>query len=300
MSEPVDRWVPVGGPPGGLKLHIRQWDGSGVPFVLLHGLASNCLTWEAVARNLNAAGHPVVTVDQRGHGLSDKPASGYSFEQVTNDLLDLIEVLRLDGRPIVAGQSWGGNVVLDFAGRHPGVSRGLVLVDGGFIELASRPEATWESISVQLKPPALAGSPRVELAARFRQMHPDWSDEGIEHSLANFETMPDGTIRPWLTLDRHMEILRALWEHGPSQLYARIDEPVLIAPADTGDREWSEHRRERVAAAEKSLRRCLVRWFPATAHDIHVHRPQELAQAMLETLRQGFFDPPSPPLAREG
>lgn len=300
MSEPFDRWVPIGDPPGDLKLHVRQWDGSGIPFVLLHGLASNCLTWEAVARNLNAAGHPVVTVDQRGHGLSDKPATGYSFAQVTSDLYALIEILRLGGRPIVAGQSWGGNVVLDFAARYPGVSRGLVLVDGGFIELSSRPGATWEMISVQLKPPALAGSPRVELAARFRQMHPDWSDDGIEHSLGNFETLPDGTIRPWLTLDRHMKILRALWEHRPSQLYPRIEEPVCITPADTGDREWSEHKRERVALAVDHLRRCRVRWFPETAHDIHVHRPQELADAMLEAVRDGFFAPPSPPLAREG
>lgn len=290
MSPPLDRWVAVEGSADGLKLHIRQWEGSGIPFVLLHGLASNCLTWEPVARHLNAAGHAVVTVDQRGHGLSDKPASGYGFEQVTADLHALIEALGLDGRPVVGGQSWGGNVVLDFAARYPGISRGLVLVDGGFIEFSSRPGATWETISVQLKPPALAGSPRSELAARLRHMHSDWTDEGVEHTLGNFETLPDGTIRPWLTLDRHMEILRALWDHRPSQLYARIQEPVLITPADTGDREWSEHKQERVARAEEGLRRCRVRWFPETAHDIHVHRPQELAQVMLEAVSHGFCD----------
>ena len=37
--------------------------------------------------------------------------------------------------------------------------------------------------------------------------------------MANFETLEDGTIRPWLTLDRHMQILRALWDQKPSQLY---------------------------------------------------------------------------------
>ena len=47
----------------GLKLHVRRWDGDGIPFVLVHGLASNARTWDVVARELHAAGHPVVAVD---------------------------------------------------------------------------------------------------------------------------------------------------------------------------------------------------------------------------------------------
>ena len=93
LSPPKDRSVPI----RGLSLHIQQWDGDGIPYILLHGLASNCLTWEAVARTLNAAGHPVVTVDQRGHGHSDKPEKGYSFEEVTSDLHALIACSALNG-----------------------------------------------------------------------------------------------------------------------------------------------------------------------------------------------------------
>lgn len=282
-----DRWIAV----RGLHLHVREWTGAGLPFVLLHGLASNCRTWEAVARYLNAAGHPVITVDQRGHGLSDKPETGYEFEEVTADLKALLHKLEFAQRPILAGQSWGGNVVLDFAVRYPDAACGIVLVDGGFIELSARPGATWEKISVELRPPNLLGTPRSVLAARFREWHPGWSDEGIENSLANFETLPDGTVRPWLTLDRHMQILRALWEHHPSQLYARVKVPVLICPADTGDTQRSNRKRQAVKQAEECLSRCRVHWFEATAHDIHVHRPEALAQVMLQTLEDGFFRP---------
>src|SRR5204863_5717454 len=114
-SEPRDDFVRV----RGLRLHLVRREGSGVPFVLVHGLASNARTWGAVGSTLNAAGHPVVAVDQRGHGLSDKPASGYGFDEVTADLAGLLDELAFDGRPILAGQSWGGNVVLDFAARYP-------------------------------------------------------------------------------------------------------------------------------------------------------------------------------------
>lgn len=287
MTAPQDRWLSV----RGLELHVRHWEADGLPFVLVHGLASNCLTWEQVARRLHAAGHAVVTVDQRGHGLSSKPLHGYLFEEVAADLETLLQSLQLGQRPVLAGQSWGGNVVLEFAARYPGVSTGLVLVDGGYIELSSRPGSTWESISVELKPPYLVGTPRSDLGARLRAMHPDWSDAGIEHTLGNFETLSDGTMRPWLSLDRHMMILHALWEHHPPQLYPCVTEPVLIAWAESGDADSLERKRNAVAQAQAALARCRVHRFESTDHDIHVHRPEALARVMLQAVADGFFTP---------
>ena len=199
-------------------------------------------------------------------------------------------MLGFERRPVIAGQSWGGNVVLDFAARYPDVPGGIVLVDGGFLEISARPGATWETVSVELKPPHLAGTPRAELTARFRKMRADWSDEGIENSLGNFETLPDGTVRPWLTLDRHMGILRALWEHHPPQLYPKVTVPTLIFPADSGGSRSADSR-EAVSKAEAALAQCRVRWFEDTAHDIHVHRPEALGRAMLDALDDGFYRP---------
>ena len=190
MKPGSDRWLEV----RGNRLHIREWEGDGVPFVLLHGLSSNAMTWEAVAQRLNAAGHRVVTLDQRGHGLSDKPETGYGFDQVTADLQEGIDTLKFYERPVVAGQSWGAGVVLQFVARYPETARGIVLVDGGFMSMRSRgAQMPWEEFWERLKPPVLAGRKRVEMQRRMREFHPDWSDEGIEHTLANFETLPDGT-----------------------------------------------------------------------------------------------------------
>ncbi len=279
---PADRTVDI----GELRLHVRDWPGAGRPFVLLHGLASNARTWDAVARRLQAAGHRVIAVDQRGHGLSDKPEDGYGFDEVTADLRSLLMALDLDD-PVVGGQSWGGHVVVEFAARYPGLTRGVVLVDGGFMEMSSRPGATWERISVELKPPDLRGRRRDEIAALMRRMQPDWSDEGIEATLWNFETLPDGTVRPWLSLDRHMKILRALWAHRPSDIYPRLSVPVLLGVAGTADD--SPLKRDvvsRVTAASAAVR---LRWFAGAAHDIHVHRPDELAGWILDAVGEGLF-----------
>lgn len=286
MNVGRDRWLDV----RGQRLHIREWDGDGTPFVLLHGLSSNCMTWEAVAQRLQEAGHPVVTLDQRGHGLSDKPASGYGFDEVTADLQAVIDALDLAEQPVVAGQSWGGGVVLQFAARHPGTARGIVLVDGGFMSMRSRSsEMTWDEFWDRLKPPPLAGRRRDDIARRMRQGHPDWSDEGIEHTLANFETLPDGTIRPWLSLDHHREILHSMWQQDPDRLYQQVTSPVLAIAAGPDDDERAAQKRRGLETFERHVPHCRTYWFEHTDHDIHVQRPDELTALMRETLADGFF-----------
>jgi pimeloyl-ACP methyl ester carboxylesterase len=274
---------------GDIELSVREWPGDGRSFLLVHGLASNAMTWERVARLLNAMGHRVIAVDQRGHGRSDKPETGYGFDRVTSDLRSLVDALGLE-RPIIAGQSWGGNVVLEFATRFPGTAAGIVLVDGGFIDLSSRPGATWETVSQQLRPPHLIGTPRTQMLERMRSFHPAWDDEQIEMQMGNFETLEDGTIRPWLTLERHMEILRSLWDHRPSQLAERAVLPVLIAVADTPDEERRKRREEELAKLVPRLKHAEMRHFPGAAHDIHVDQPRELAHWLLDARERGFFD----------
>jgi len=273
----------------GLRLHIRRWPGNKTPFLLVHGLASNSRTWELVADLLCAAGHPVVAVDQRGHGLSDKPDSGYTFDAVTEDLQRLLAALGWE-KAYVAGQSWGGNVVLSFAARYPSLVAGLALVDGGYIDFQLDPQNTWERVAVNLRPPNLLGTLRSALYGRIAAHNPEWTIRGINASLANFETLADGTIRPWLTLDRHMQILRALWEQRPAEIFPNVSAPVLICAAEGGrSAEWQAIKQQQIRAAEVGLSRSEVHWFRATAHDIHIHRPEALSSLFLSAIARGFW-----------
>lgn len=274
QSAPETMFIDVG-----IKLHVHAWPGDKPPFVLLHGLASNKRTWAGVAAHLSAAGHRVLAVDQRGHGLSDKPDTGYDFATITADLARLLEVANVTA-PIIAGQSWGGNVVLDFGAHYPDLAQGLVFVDGGFLNLRTRPGATWAAIAESLKPPNLVGTPREQIKGYLTQTHADWPTEGIESALANFETLPDGTVRPWLTLERHMQILRAMWNQHPDQLFQQVAAPVLMVPArDIGNPEWTAQKQQQVVAAEQGLRRVTTHWMDAD-HDIHIQYPAQLAELM--------------------
>ncbi len=284
----VDRWAPA--PDERRSVDVGQAPAPGrpelPPFVLVHGLASNARLWDGVATGLAAGGHAVVTVDLRGHGRSSKPDGPYDVPTVADDVAALIAGLGLD-RPVVAGQSWGGNVVMELAARHPAATRGIVCVDGGWLE-PSRAFPDWEACRRALAPPRLAGRRLAEIESYVRSAHRDWPEAGIRGTLANFEVRPDGTVAPWLTYERHIAVLRGLWEHHPSRRYGEVGVPVLLVPADTGEPDWTERKRRDVDAALAALPNARARWFTGD-HDIHAQRPDELGDVMHTMTMNGFF-----------
>ena len=278
----------------GVALRTVRWgnpaEASAVPLVLIHGLASNALLWEGAALEFAALGHAVVAVDLRGHGLSEKPDDGYDMQTVTNDVAGVLRVLASQGyeRPVVAGQSWGGNVVIELALTHPELVRGVVAVDGGFLELQEHfPQ--WEECSVALRPPNLLGTPVARMRGYMESAHADWPKTGIDGSMANFEQLPDGTIRPWLTLERHLMVLRGLWEHKPTHIYKDITVPVMFVPAEGPGGVFAETKRHAVERALHSVPKVRVEWFSPADHDLHAQHPVRFAQVVHTATTDGFF-----------
>ena len=282
MSEPRDAMLPL---PSGVELHLVRWGpeaaGDGAarrPVLLVHGLASNARLWDGVARVLADAGHPVVALDQRGHGRSSKPDGPYDVPTVADDLALVVAALGWD-RPVVAGQSWGGNVVVELAARHPAAVGAIVAVDGGFIDLKDRFPDHADAEAV-LAPPRLAGTPWDALEAMVLRIAADWPDRGAG-TLANFERRADGTGAPWLTYERHLAVLRGLWEHRPADAFRRITVPLHFVVADA-HAAWSASKRSAVEAALAVLPRGRASWFPDAHHDVHAQHPDAVARVVRE------------------
>ncbi|MEM7066647.1 MAG: alpha/beta hydrolase [Cyanobacteria bacterium P01_B01_bin.77] len=114
-----------------IKLSYLDWQTTGEPVLLLHGLADHALVWTAVGEQLADTYHPVA-VDMRGHGDSDKPDSGYDFDTVVADLVQLMEHLNWPAAHMV-GHSWSGKVATYWATRQPERFLSMVLVDPIFV-----------------------------------------------------------------------------------------------------------------------------------------------------------------------
>ncbi len=262
--------------PDGTTLHVivRQADPGAVPFLLVHGLASNARLWDGVGERLAAGGHPSVAVDQRGHGESGKVDHGFDFPTLVDDLAAVVAG-SVGGPVIAAGQSWGGNVVLELAAQRPDVVAGVVCVDGGFIKISSVFD-DWRAAELALAPPSMAGTTRTDLRELLRSGLAGFSDRGIDAQLANFEDLPDGTVRSRLSRDRHMTILRFLWEHDPDALSARVRQPVLVIATEGG---FADKDR-RVDEFAQGLDRGSVVWMDAH-HDVHAQHPDSVGELMI-------------------
>jgi pimeloyl-ACP methyl ester carboxylesterase len=273
----------------GLRFHYRAWQPAagatpGLPPVLLiHGLASAARIWDLTAPLLARRGSRVVALDQRGHGESDKPDHGYTFEEILADDHAVAAALGLE-RPIVVGHSWGGGVVLNYAAVYRQDVHAVVLVDGGFMQMGQRPGWTKEQMLKDLAPPQFAGTP-AEVFLTYPQRGPlakVWSPQLEDIFLHIVELRPDGTVAPRLSLANHLQILEAMWDQPTLALYDQVTCPMLLVcpeqeATDDRQRQFQSAKREgiaRILAAHPAVR---VEYLPDTIHDVPLQRPEVLA-----------------------
>ena len=269
--------IPVG---PDLALHaLVRGGGDAIPFLFVHGLASNARLWDEVADAVAAAGHGSIAVDQRGHGRSSRSDDGYDFATLAGDLAAVIETTV--ARPVIAvGQSWGANVVLELAARLPDRVAGLGLVDGGFIRLAET-FSSWDEAQTMLAPPSFDHLTRPQLEVMIRRHLPGFSDTAVAAQLANFEDLPGGTVRARLRRENHMAILRQLWEHDPDAIVRDMQIPIRLIAVNGG----GPSQPDRVAAFASAASAVTVHRVEGH-HDIHAEQPQVVADILIELARE--------------
>lgn len=100
-----------------VRLHVEDSGGTGRPVVLIHGWPLSAASWSEQVGPLKDAGYRVVAYDRRGFGRSDKPADGYEYDTLANDLAGVLEDLDLRDVTLV-GFSMGGGEVARYVANH--------------------------------------------------------------------------------------------------------------------------------------------------------------------------------------
>lgn len=112
----------------GIRLHYLTWgEADAPPILLLHATGFLARTWQPIAQAL-ATQCRIVAPDARGHGDSDKPASGYHWQNIVDDLTGFLDRLGLRSTPVV-GHSMGGGVAAFIAAGQPTYFSRLILIE---------------------------------------------------------------------------------------------------------------------------------------------------------------------------
>jgi pimeloyl-ACP methyl ester carboxylesterase len=274
-----------------LNLAYQEWGASDGRecIVLVHGLGSSSHIWDLVGPQLATAGYRVLALDQRGHGESDQPDTGYDFSNIVADLLGFADKLGAREPVVLAGHSWGASVVLHFAAEHPERTAAIALVDGGTASPGERLD--WQETLARLTPPEIDGLPWEDLRQRMARNNGVFQDprvEAIGRSLFHIDA--EGRVARRLKIPNHLRILRALWEQRPAELLPVLACPVLVLPARQASEasEWAAAKIVNVDRALALQPRARVRWFEDTIHDVPLQRPDELAAELRNLADEAF------------
>lgn len=91
-------------------VHVADTGGTGRPVVLIHGWPLSGESWKPQISALKDAGYRTIAYDRRGFGSSDKPAGGYDYDTLTDDLEGLMAELDLHNVTLVGFSMGGGEV----------------------------------------------------------------------------------------------------------------------------------------------------------------------------------------------
>ena len=112
----------------GVKLRYELVGMEGPVVLLLNGIAMSIGHWKPFSEALKGK-YRVLCHDFRGQTLSDKPKGEYSLELHAEDLVALMDTLRIPEAHIV-GTSYGSEVAMAFALAHPKRCATLTVIDG--------------------------------------------------------------------------------------------------------------------------------------------------------------------------
>ena len=109
-----------------------EMGGEGIPFVFLHGLGGSI---NQIKNTYNPiSGFKLIMIDQQGHGKSSSIDDFINFNQMANDVIDILDHLKIN-KFIIGGISMGAAVSLNVALNYPDRVLKLITIRNAWIDM---------------------------------------------------------------------------------------------------------------------------------------------------------------------
>jgi pimeloyl-ACP methyl ester carboxylesterase len=216
----------------GVRLEVLDWGASGRPVVLLAGLGNTAHVFDDFAEKLSGFCH-VYGITRRGYGASSQPASGYDEQRLADDVLAVIDSLKLIA-PVLMGHSIAGDELTAIGAQRSDRIAGLVYLDA---TADPTDDYTEYNSLVQQLPAAIRSLPEwggshapSDADRNSFQAYKRWQRETLgvafpEAELRNvFEANDDGSVGRYKTPKAIADAIRA---GGRKRDYSQIRRPIL-------------------------------------------------------------------------
>jgi pimeloyl-ACP methyl ester carboxylesterase len=273
----------------GADLHLVR-AGRGKPLLLLHGWPEFWLTWEPLLSRL-ADRFLLIAPDLRGFGDSDKPARAFGAQDHAEDMLALLDALKIEQVGIV-GHDVGGAVMQALARRAPDRLAGLFFFDFVYPGIGPRMAAPdrlneiwYQSFHQMDMAPALIGATRESCRTYIAHFlrHCSRRKDALDDVLDAFtdNMMKPGNLAGGFAYYRAAHAGRIAMLKGQVPDLLPITTPTCVR--------WAEHDpvfpyswTDRLGETFKSLDLDI---FPGVGHFAHREDPDRAATEIA-----GFFD----------
>jgi non-heme chloroperoxidase len=231
-----------------VKLEVLDWGGSGRSIVLLAGSGNTAHIFDGFAPKLNSDFH-VYGVTRRGFGASSKPDSGYDDQRLADDVLTVLDIMKID-KPVLVGHSMAGSELTTIGDQHSDRLSGLIYLDAN----DDPTDTCWnnpEYHALFKLLPSVVSNPAPPTDAdkkSFEAFYGYWNRRTVEFAIpeselrSEYDQEPDGSVG---SVRAPASVRKAIAEGSKKRDYSKVKVPILAfvpIPPDqsTG---WSEYYR---------------------------------------------------------
>jgi esterase len=197
--------------------------GQGDPILCLHGAGSSALLWGDAVGALAERGRTIV-YDRRGCTRSQRP-DPYPMTSVADQADDAVGLLdALGATPaVLIGRSYGGEIAVEVARRHPTAVRALVLLEPALLTLSDEARAWADRMLADVRA-AAADGPAAAADRFYRIVLGDQTWAGLPDEIHEIFLDNGPTLLAELTGE---------WTTPTAEGLAHLTQPALIVSGES-------------------------------------------------------------------
>ncbi|MBN3554790.1 alpha/beta hydrolase [Fictibacillus nanhaiensis] len=267
----------------GTELSGYDYGGSGDSLILIHYLNGIAKAWHPVIPFLKDH-YRIVAYDLRGHGKSDQPDFGYTFEDTANDLECVMNHFGIKKAHLV-GSSYGCMVGLYFTAMRQDRVLSLANIDGAIINDSGEHGLYDETLEEHLAKFEGQLDPDYESVEEYQQIYQEqwlpWNKERANY-IADYEPRlkENGKVGSITTGETMMKIISEIYYIDFLTWYKKVRSPVLFLPAEKEDH--FQKSLKFIDLAKKGLPYSQTVVIPSSTHLMMFDHGKELAEAIVK------------------